>query len=406
MRTRTLAGAGRSAPPLRWAALLALFIAGQVQMGQAWALTLGWLELAGDPRYDEAHMALRLPLQPLDRPFGAAEVAVREGRFALAQAGDTLEISRVTLKDPAELPAALAGFQAAGVRLVLLDLPDPLVARAGELAGGGDTLLFNLTALGDDLRRACRPGLLHVAPSHAMLYDALAQYLVSRKWRKVLLLTGPGEGDAAMRASFQRSAKRFGLEIVAERGFVPGGDPRQREQNNLALLTGGPDYDLVVVIDSGGEFARDVPYRVQRPRPVAGSAGLVPDWWHWAWERHGAPQLNSRVLAKTGHPMRGQDWSAWAAVKAIGEAVLRTGTTDPARLRAYLLGDELTVDGFKGYGLNFRPWDGQLRQPIFLTTGDAVVARAPIAGFLHPRNNLDTLGLDERESGCPGGRGQ
>lgn len=98
--------------------------------------------------------------------------------------------------------------------------------------------------------------------------------------------------------------------------------------------------------------------------------------------------------------MRGQDWSAWAAVKTLIEAVLRTESTELATLRDHVLGDQLALDGFKGYGLDFRPWSRQLRQPIFLTTGDAVVARAPFPGFLHKVNNLDTLGLDEREVGA------
>ncbi len=386
---------------LRWVALLSLLITA----APAAALTLGYLELEDDDRYEKAHMDLRLPLHPLDRPFDAARVAAKEGLFALREAGAELTFERLALRSASELAGALDGLYAKGVRFLLLDLPDEMVAQAGAHMQGRDALLFNLTALGDDLRRSCQSHLVHVAPSHALLYDALAQYLVSRKWRKLLLLTGPGAEDAKLRESFGRSARRFGLKIVAEKPFVLGKDPRQREGNNVALLSSGPEHDVVVVLDAEGEFARDVPYQVQRPRPVAGSAGLVADWWHWAWERHGAPQLNKRMLKKTKHLMRGQDWSAWAAVKILVEAVLRTGVTEPDRLRDYILSDQLVLDGFKGYPLNVRPWSGQLRQPAFLTTGNAVVARAPLSGFLHPQNNLDTLGLDRREVGCKGGGG-
>ena len=381
-----------------WLALLMLAAA------PAAALTLGYIELAGDPRYEQTHIDLRLPLQPLGRPYAAAQVAAEEGRFALQNAHARLTLQRVSLPSAAALPAALDSLYQDGVRFMLLDLPDALVAVAADHMSGRDALLFNLTALGDDLRRGCRGDLLHVAPSEAMLSDALAQYLVSRKWRRVLLLSGPTGADKALSTSFERSARRLGLKIVATRTFVPGSDPRQREHNDVALLTNGPDQDVVVVLDSTGEFARDVPYRSQRPRPVAGSAGLVPDWWHWAWERHGAPQLNERVRRAAGHLMRGQDWSAWAAVKIVVEAVLRTGSSAPAALRDYILGDQLVLDGFKGYPLNFRPWSGQLRQALFLTSGDAVVARAPLEGFLHPHNNLDTLGLDRREVQCQGGK--
>ncbi|MEA2079954.1 MAG: amino acid ABC transporter substrate-binding protein, partial [Pseudomonadota bacterium] len=56
--------------------------------------------------------------------------------------------------------------------------------------------------------------------------------------------------------------------------------------------------------------------------------------------------------------------------------------------------------GFKGNWLAFRSWDHQLRQPLFLTTLNWVVARAPLEGFLHQTNNLDSLGFDKRDSKC------
>ncbi|MEZ5660335.1 MAG: branched-chain amino acid ABC transporter substrate-binding protein [Burkholderiaceae bacterium] len=374
--------------------------------GSAPGLTVGYLELDDDPRYERAHVDLRLPLHPLGRPYEAAMIAAREGRFAMRRAGAALEFERVTVDGIAGIGAALDRLAQAGVEFVMLDLPASAVSAAAAHPGAAGMSLLNLTALDDELRRACHANLIHIAPSHAMLYDGLAQYLISRKWRELFVLTGQTDDDKPLRESFGRSAKRFGLKIVAEKPFKLGRDPRDREANNVALMTNGPDHDLVVVIDARGEFARDVPFHVQRPRPVAGSAGLVADWWHWSWERHGAPQLNNRVRDKTGHLMRGQDWSAWAGVKLLVEAVLRTGKTEPAALREYILGDQMVLDGFKGYPLSVRPWSRQLRQPVLLTAGNVVIERAPITGFLHKENNLDTLGMDPRELDCRKGWGQ
>ncbi len=50
--------------------------------------------------------------------------------------------------------------------------------------------------------------------------------------------------------------------------------------------------------------------------------------------------------------------------------------------------------------MNYRGWNGQLRQPIPLVTGRAVVATAPLDGFLHQVSELDTLGIDQPESKC------
>ena len=45
-------------------------------------------------------------------------------------------------------------------------------------------------------------------------------------------------------------------------------------------------------------------------------------------------------------------------------------------------------------------WNNQLRQPVLLVTDNWVVARAPLEGFEHRLNDLDTLGLDKPESKC------
>ena len=184
------------------------------------------------------------------------------------------------------------------------------------------------------------------------------------------------------------------------RPFVLGRDPRERAQNNVALLTAGPDYDVVAVIDTDGEFARDVPYQVQRPRPVVGAAGLVADWWHWAWERHGAPQLNNRFTKAAKRPDDGLRLVGVGGVKAIAEGV-RAHEGDRSE-GAGRLPDrrQAALDGFKGNRVAFRAWDRQLRQPLLLTTGNWVVERAPLDGFLHAKNNMDTLGVDEKESRC------
>ena len=50
--------------------------------------------------------------------------------------------------------------------------------------------------------------------------------------------------------------------------------------------------------------------------------------------------------------------------------------------------------------MSVRPWDHQLRQAILLAAPYEVVANAPVEGFLHRSNVLDTLGDDEPETPC------
>ena len=60
----------------------------------------------------------------------------------------------------------------------------------------------------------------------------------------------------------------------------------------------------------------------------------------------------------------------------------------------------MSFDGFKGARTSFRAWDHQLRQPLLLSDGQAVIATAPVEGLLHPSNVLDTLGADAPEKLC------
>src|SRR5690606_26778228 len=125
----------------------------------------------------------------------------------------------------------------------------------------------------------------------------------SKRWTNILALQGPLPEDAAIVQALQESAGFFGANIVEVRPFVLSADPRRREENNVALVTEGTNYDVVFVADSDGEFARNVPYETTPPRPVVGSSGLVAEAWHWAWARQGAPQVNARFEEATDRRM-------------------------------------------------------------------------------------------------------
>ena len=364
-------------------------------------LKIGYLELKDDARYAYRRPYAGIQVRTVARPFAGAELAVKGSRIQGRAVGVAFELVRYEGKSADDLATAVARMHAEdGVDFFLTDLSAGVLT---EVARGNrdQVLLLNVSERSDALRSAdCQPHVLHAIPSYAMLSDALAQYIISKKWREVFMLTGSAPEDDAFAQAFRRSAKRLGADIVASKDFILSNDPRERDKTNIALMTAGEDYDVVFLADSDGEFGRYVPYETSQPRPVIGTEGLVADAWYWAWERHGAPQLNQRFDKAAGRFMEDIDWAAWVSVKVIVEALVRTRSSDFETLKSYILGDELTLDGYKGSPLNFRPWNKQLRQPILLHTHNAVLERAPIRGFLHASNNLDTLGLDQAESQC------
>ena len=367
----------------------------------AQTLSIGYVQQSDDPRYDDKHMTAQFLGQALGRPYEGAEVALKEVKFHGQNAGVEFALESAEAATAAELIKQVETLQAKGVRFILSDLPAATLSEVASAFKGKDVVFFNVSAPDDSLRQAqCQAVVFHTLPNHAMQADALVQYLVAHKWKQVLVLEGEAPEDKLLTAAFERAAKRYGAEIVAKRPFVLGNDPRERDKNNIALLTGDEDYDVVYIADSHGEFARNAAYQTLLPRPVIGSEGLNALAWNWAWERHGAPQVEKRFEKKAERRMSDPDWAAWMAVKAIATAVQQTNGADFAKLRDFLTAPDTTLDGAKGNASSFRPWDHQLRQPLLLSTHNWVVDRAPLEGFLHQTNNLDTLGFDERDSQC------
>jgi ABC transporter substrate binding protein (PQQ-dependent alcohol dehydrogenase system) len=365
------------------------------------SLAVGYLFRPDEPYYQphSAYTGLRL----LDQhpALDGARLAIRDSRIIGRAAGFSFELIERPLVDGEDAVNAARALLGA-TRILILDLPLEETLAVADAVAHEEAILLNPRHADPALRGAeCRPALFHTLPSLDMRMDALAQFARQRGWDSVLVLEGPRPEDRALSAAFQASARKFGVEVVDLREFVPGNDPRNREQSNVALLTADADYDLLFVADSEGEFGRYIPYQTHDPRPVIGSEGLIADGWHWTWERHGAPQLNQRFEKLAGRRMQEQDWAGWAAVKAVVEAAVRSRAVEPRALREAMLAPDFQFDGYKGTAVSFRPWSRQLRQPILLHTYNAVIARAPLEGFLHETNTLDTLGADRAESACP-----
>ena len=345
---------------------------------------------------------------PPDDGLAGARLAISDnnttGRFMNQQ----FDLSDVSVREDDDPVAALAGLAGQGIVLVLTDVPaDRLLTLAAAAADKGVTL-FNIAAPDDALRQQqCRDDVIHVAPSRAMLADALAQYLVWKRWSRWVLAYGSHPEDALLADAYRRSAKRFGARIVKEIEYKDIGGSRQTDsgvvqtQQQMPVFTQGlPDYDVLVTADENEIFAGDLPYRTWDARPVVGSAGLRPTSWDASSESWGGAQLQDRFTRMFHRRMTPLDMQAWTACRMIGEAASRGGVSDPAKILAAMRQPEFGVAAYKGQRLSLRDWDWQLRQPILLADGRNVVSISPQPGFLHQVTELDTLGFDRPETRC------
>jgi ABC transporter substrate binding protein (PQQ-dependent alcohol dehydrogenase system) len=348
-----------------------------------------------------------LDTEPAENGVKGAQLALADNNTTGRFLGQNFEMSVMSVAEDGDLASAMSELLAAGRRLVLADLDRADLLRIADLPDAADALVFNVRARDDGLRNGeCRANVVHTAPSRAMLTDALAQYLAFKRWREWFLVVGRNAEDRAYADAVRRSAKRFGAKIVAEKEWIFDPGARRTDtghvtaQQEIPVLTQGEDYDVLVVADEVDRFGEYLSYQSSMPRPVVGTQGLISTAWHRSTEQWGGTQMQNRFERKAGRWMTPRDYAAWLAVRSIGEAATRTGSNDVVTLAAYIRGEKFGVAAFKGVAVSYRPWNGQLRQPLLITGPRMLVSVSPQRGFLHEFTPLDTLGYDRPESGC------
>ncbi len=348
-----------------------------------------------------------LDLPPADPGLRGAQLAIADtnttGRFTNQHY--TLQVQ--VAPDAANLQAAFENDIAAGDKLFVADLPPDLLLKLADTKGAAKAVILDAGSADDRLRQAdCRANMLHILPSRAMLADALMQYLVTKSWTRIMLLVGRDPADALYAEAIRHAAEKFQISIRADRPWTFNPAAQQADtghyqvNDEVVKATQGVNYDVLVVADEADNFGDELAYRTDTPRPIAGTQGLVPTAWSHAMDEYASTQLQTRFHREEGRWMTAEDYGAWLAVRAIGEAATRAATADPAKIIAYLHGPDFSVSGYKGPELTFRSWDGQLRQPVLLATDRSLVSISPQAGFLHQNNDLDSLGYDQPESEC------
>ncbi len=342
---------------------------------------------------------------PEDEGLAGGRLGIRDNNTTGAFTGQHYSLDEAWLSENEDPAAKARSLVAEGVRVLIVNLPAPELLSVADALKDQPALVFNVGAPDDRLRGAdCRANVLHMAPSRAMLTDALAQFLAFRRWSKVFLVTGPHPDDRLYAEAMKRSARKLGLTVVAEKPWEFGPLARSKADApttaEALVFTRDVDYQVLVVADEAGDFGDYLPYRTWNPLIVAGTQGLTATTWHPTLEAWGAAQAQNRFHQLANRPMRPLDYQAWMAVRAIGEAITRGARADAADIRRALLDQQFGLPAYKGVPVSFRSWDHQLRQPILIVQPRFLVSVAPEDGFLHQRTPLDTLGFDEPESEC------
>ena len=385
------------------ALLLASLLTAAAIAAEPVTVSIGYLALT--PKRVGSQVVLDPPLT--DEGIQGARLALADDQTTGRFLNQSYVLHESVQPDADAVLSAARAMLAAGERIIVTDLPAPLLLQVADLPEARDATLLDATSEDDSLRGAgCRARVLHLLPSRAMLADALMQFLAVKRWRSVLLVQGQAKADAGFADALRRSARKFQIRIVADKPwtFEPGAQRTDTGHVGIgaevARFTQGLSYDVLLVTDTANEFGDDLAYRTTDPRPIAGTHGLVPAAWARPFEQWGATQLQARFQKQAGRWMTPRDLGAWMAVRAVGEAASRGPGADPAAIGAYLRSPKFELAAFKGSRLTFRPWDGQLRQPVLLADTRSLVGVSPQPGYLHQFSELDTLGIDQPETTC------
>ena len=343
-----------------------------------------------------------------DEGVQGARLAIEDNNATGQFMGQEFVLEEIVVARDGDVAAGLHGLAEAGADFILSDLPRERLEEIMALPEAADRVIFNVKARDNALRNeACAPNLLHTTPSRAMLTDALAQFLVYKRWRDWALVVGNTPEDQLYADSLRTSAAKFGARIVGARQWPHTPLARRAEGGFHAIqrevpvfLQDLPDHDVLIIADETDYFGEYFPNQTWLPRPVAGTQHLIAAAWHRAHESWGAVQLHRRFESQAGRWMTERDLAAWIAVRSLGEAATRTRSVDPDSLLSYVLSEEFQLGAYLGEPVTYRGWDRQLRQPVLVTGPRMVASVSPQEGFLHRVTPLDTLGHDQPESGC------
>lgn len=376
--------------------------------GHAAARSFSIVYLRKEYHFNAEILPSLLESHPANLGLAGSQEAIYELNTAGKFIGWHFNLNVVTVPEGGNLAAKARQLLAHGPKVLIADLRADDLLRLADLPAAKDALILDMRTTDDRLRQQeCRANVFHLLPSQAMRTDALAQFLLLKRWSRWFIIQGPTKQDAVYAADIRRSATRYGAHVVAQKvyNYNPGSRRSdtgyQQIQTQMPLATEvNADYDVIFVSDETDLFGDYLPYNTYAARPVVGTQGLVASAWTPAYQEYAALQMQQRFDLFAHRGMTERDYGGWLAVRIIGNAVMRADKVDPVAMRKYLRSKDFLIAGYKGQGLTFRRWDNQLRQPVLLSTPLMTVSMSPQHGFLHPGYTTDTLGFDEPETKC------
>jgi branched-chain amino acid transport system substrate-binding protein len=307
-----------------------------------------------------------------------------------AQAGIDLKVLQTSSPTPA------AAIRAAE-RLVEVENIDVMLGGVGEgqlevllpIAEQAGIPIFNIGTPNEAFRQdSCSRYLFHMEASDAMYLDAMVEWSAAQGHRSWFVVHENNDRGLAMQARALKAIEKFGAggESVGAAGTAVGQPVYLREIDQarragadaiLVLLgsvdqiaflgqveTAQVDIAAVPFPDPIGQ-TRDYVWAIRQTSPSYTPEHRI-QLWETTLEDNGAADFNQRYTTRYSEAADPSAWAAYNAVKVYYDAVIATGSKDPDAVISYLEDPGTELDVMKGPGTSFRPWDHQLRQPLYM----------------------------------------
>lgn len=344
--------------------------------------------------------------------------------------GMPFEAVTKTASDGAGAAAAAKELVAQGVVALVSGLGDAETAAVTQVAEQAKVPLLNVLAESDDLRNeGCSPYLFDIAPSAAMFLDALEGWFVGQGFRKwEFVVSDDPEGASMLARARATLTRRHFAARVSGAVKVPAGDPVgpdtlrtiQKDSPDVVVLLLSPDDQLAFVkayADSGMKaLVTGFPAPAAQTRTFyaawhrasgTAQAGYRAEAWDANLPSFGAVQLNDRFQKRWGEPMDAASWSAFMAFQVLYNTFTSGSAREPAAIQSYFEHPGTVFDVWKGVATNFRPWNHQLRQSLYLAhieQDGSVTVVGTLPEVFKPGTSLverlDQLGYQKGESRC------
>ena len=163
-----------------------------------------------------------LPLSYAEKPITdkgiqGARLGLKEINQAGNFVGNSFELKEAILPADGDIVAKAKEIFKDGPTFIIADLESADLLAVADLPEAKNSVIMNIRSSATALRQEqCRINVFHVIPDYAMRADALAQYLIWKKWPRWFVMRRDTPQDKDYVAQVKRSAARFGVTLRAK----------------------------------------------------------------------------------------------------------------------------------------------------------------------------------------------